>query len=621
MRLLSVAPLVSGFPHEELSYFSKDDIVPGDLVEIQIKRRNIRGLVLSSIPAAEERQSLRHASFTTKKISKLLIKNFLSPSLWKSLEYISSYTLTPIGRLIYDLIPEQAFSTLTTLITPPTSRGSDLYLLQQAYDERITRYKTTIRESFSKKQTLVIFFPTITDIEHAKTELSRGIDDYVVVLHSGLTEKQAKTSYDIITHEEHPILILATPTIIPWQRQDLGSIIIEREHSHYYYTHGSKSYDMRYVLEQLARESNIPCTLGSHMLSLRAHMLYRKKEAYEVIPIHFRNDIPIEIIPMTDANKTSSPFLSRKALTILHEAKLEERGHIFIYAHRKGMYPTTVCLDCGTLFTCPTCERPYVLHKIAGVRTYVCHECEHIVRLDEDTTLSCRHCGGWRMQTLGIATTGIEEELERLGIPLYVIDGERTTTRAKIKKVYKEWEDAPYGVLIGTEMAHNSLTRADHIIILSMDSLFSLPEYRTDEKILTLVTEMGEKIRTFPGSSHKLLFQTRLPKNSVIGFLSSYTLLDMYNALLKEREDTLLPPHYIIIKATFDNLPDQLRTRMEQELEPYVVEWYEAGKGVTLLFIHIKETEWAHNTPIRERIWRIVYNGNPEVNPLSFFSV
>ena len=59
MRVLTVAPLANGIPYEELSYFSKDDVNPGDLVEITIKRRVCRALVLDAHDAGEERQSLR----------------------------------------------------------------------------------------------------------------------------------------------------------------------------------------------------------------------------------------------------------------------------------------------------------------------------------------------------------------------------------------------------------------------------------------------------------------------------------------------------------------------------------------------------------------------------------
>jgi primosomal protein N' len=618
MQVLSVAPLASGIPYEELSYFGKDDVHAGDLVDITIKRRNARALVIDAQKAAEEKQSLRHASFGLKKISKVHTKEFLHPKMWNALLYASSYLMQPQGILMYDLIAEKAFDMLKPIGVPDNAKGFELLLLEQSYDERLTRYKTTIRESFSKKKSLVMFFPTITDLEYARAELSRGIEDYCVILHSGLTDKQYKDNYKELSDNTHPLLILTTSSILPWIRKDLGLVIIEREHSHYYFTHGDQGYDMRVVLEQLARGSNIPCLLGSHMLSLRAHMLYKTRDAHEVMPLQFRNDAAISVIPMIDENKSASPYLSRQTLAMLHSAKLSSSGRYFLYAHRKGMYPTTVCSDCGTLFTCPNCNRPYVLHRIAGLRTYVCHGCENIVQLNEDTTLSCRHCGGWRMQTLGIATTGVEEELRRLGIPLFLIDGEHTPTRAKVKKAYKEWMESPYGVLIGTEMAHNVVEKADGIVILSLDSLFSLPEYRTDEKVLNLVTEMAEKVKN-NHQGNKLILQTRLRGMPVIKQLTAPSFREVYDTMLKEREQFLLPPYYVVIKASFDNLADDMRARLEQELEPYVVEWFEAGRGVTLLFIHIKETEWANNPSVRERIKRIIYHGKPLVNPLHFF--
>jgi len=619
MKVLTVAPLAPGIPYEELSYFSKDDVEVGDLIEINVKRRNCRGLVIDAEKAEEDRQSLRHANFNLKKSGKIINKHLLPAPIWNALHFSSSYLMTSLGSMLYDLISEKSFATLTPFLTTQNGAGFEILLLQESYENRLTRYKTTIRESFSKKRSLVIFFPTIIDLEYAKDTLGKGIENYVITLHSALTDKQIKQSLSTLNKNEHPLLILATPSLLPWERADLGLVIIEREHSQYYYTHGENGYDMRFVLERLAHASNIPCLLGSNMLSLRAHLLFKKRDAHEAMPLHFRNDAPIDVIPMTDENKSASPYLSRKTLAILHTAKQEKKGHYFLYSHRKGMYPTTICSDCGTIFACPTCNRPYVLHKIAGIRTYLCHGCENIVRLEEDTTLACRHCGGWRMQTLGIATSGVEEELKRLGIPLFLIDGEHTNTKVKVKKVYKEWKDAPYGVLIGTEMAHNIIDKCDGITILSLDSLFSLPEYRTDEKIINLVTEMAEKVTVNLDNDGRLILQTRLKNMPIIKQLTSHSLLDVYNILLSERDQLLLPPYYVVIKATFSNLSDDIRTRMEQELEPYVVEWFEAGRGITLLFVHIKETEWANQKIVRDRLRRIVYDGNPSVNPLHFF--
>lgn len=619
MYLLTVSPLANGIPYEELSYFSKEEVHPGDLVEITIRKRVCRALVLSVVNAQEEKQSLKHASFVTKKISRVLVKEFLHPKLWKALAYASSYMMRSIGTLIYDLLSEKSFDELTPLVVPDEERGFEILLLEQNYENRMLRYKTTIREMFSKKKSLVLFFPTIIDLENAKDILSRGIDEYVVCFNGSLTDKQYTSSLERLRQADHPLLILSTPSLLPWTRKDLGLVIIEREHSSYYYTHGDNGYDMHRIIELLAKASSMPCLLGSHMLSLRSHMLFKKKDATEIMPLQFRNDSNVTVVPMTEDNRTGSPYLSKIALQILRQLQVAKNGHLFLYAHRKGMYPTTVCSDCGELFTCNNCHRPYVLHRIAGMRTYVCHGCESIIQINEETSLTCRRCGGWRMMTLGIATTGVEEELSRLGIPLFVIDSERTPTRAKVKKVYKEWQESSHGVLIGTEMAHNVVMSCDGIIILSLDSLFSLPEYRTDEKILSLVTEMSEKLSRGVHTDAPLILQTRLKSSPVIKQLTSPSFRDVYVALLKEREQLLLPPYYTVIKASFDNLSEDVRKRFEQELEPYTVMWFEQGRGVTLLFVHIREEEWANHQDIREKVKRVVYDAHPVINPLHFF--
>ena len=352
MRVLTVAPLANGIPYEELSYFGKDTVNAGDLVEITIKRRICKALVIDARDAKEERQSLRHASFGLKKITKVITKEFLHPKLWKALAYTSSYLLKPPGAIIYDLLSEKSFDTIIPAVVPVGAKGFELLLLEQSYENRITRYKTTIRESFSKRKSLVMFFPTITDLEHAHDRLSFGIEEYVVTLHSGLTDKQYRQAQDTIIHNTHALLILSTPSLVPWIRVDLGLVIIEREHSPYYYTHGDNGYDMRFVIEELAKASAIPCLLGSHMLTLRAHMLYKQRDAHEVIPLQFRNDTDVSIIPMVDNNKSASPYLSHRAVSLLHEISLSKKGHYFFYAHRKGMYPTTICYDCGTLYVC-----------------------------------------------------------------------------------------------------------------------------------------------------------------------------------------------------------------------------------------------------------------------------
>jgi hypothetical protein len=75
----------------------------------------------------------------------------------------------------------------------------------------------------------------------------------------------------------------------------------------------------------------------------------------------------------------------------------------------------------------------------------------------------------------------------------------------------------------------------------------------------------------------------------------------------------------VVIKASFDNLQDGVRKKFEEELSEYTLFWFEQGKGVTLLFIHIKESVWNSNESVREQVKRVVYDARPVVNPLHFF--
>jgi hypothetical protein len=78
MLLLTVAPLAKGIPYEELSYFSKLEVHEGDLVEITIRKRVCRALVIRVDDVEDEKQSLKHASFIAKKLSLFLLCTFSS---------------------------------------------------------------------------------------------------------------------------------------------------------------------------------------------------------------------------------------------------------------------------------------------------------------------------------------------------------------------------------------------------------------------------------------------------------------------------------------------------------------------------------------------------------------
>lgn len=618
MNVIAVTPLSQKIPHENLSYFSKHDVHIGDLVEMHIKKKITLGIVTAVSFVKEEKQELRHALYGLKKMGKIIQKEYIEEKVMHTLIYCASYHLVSIGTLLHDLIPEKIIMRGITLfqkdITLPISphTSADIYALQHTFQERITRYKSIIRENFAQNMSVIIMAPTIRDVEHIEEALGKGISEYTVTIHSGLSEKTWKTHTDQIQTDTHPLLIISTVSLLPFIRCDIGTLILEREHSHYYHGH-KEQIDFKHVMTLLAKTHAIQCILSSPLISLSTYQKVESKEIQELIPLQQRNDTGLSLVTLHKETKSPSFYFAHDVYTLLSRLKKEESGHYFIYAHRKGMYPSTICSDCGSLFTCRNCNKPYVLHKIGGVRTYVCHNCEDIQQVHEDISITCNYCDSWRLQTLGVATGGIEEALSLLSIPTFCIDGERTNTKTKVKKEYKAWKESKYGILIGTEMALHILDEADISIISSLDSLFSLPEYRTDEKIIHLITEIAEKTK-----EHTIL-QTRLPKMPIMKYIQHDSFVSFYKDTLEERKEAHLPPYYVIIKVTLYNMQEETKQYIESIVGDEEKTWFEAGGGKSLLFIHIQKEKWEENQSLRDMYKGIAFNHETTVNPLHFF--
>lgn len=615
MKLYLVSPLTSGLPFDSLSYFSKDQISLGSLVYITIKKRKVPGIIISAQNIEDERMSIKNATFAIKKINEEDRQDFIDPDLMEAITLAGDITLSYLPNLLRTLIPERLLEKRdgTKLYSNKKVRRSELFLLSLPREERFTRYKSLTRESFAKNESLVIFFPTITELLKAEIELSKGISDYVISLHSKVTQKNTK-DIDEKLHSSHPLLILSTPSLHAFVRADIGQIVIENEMSHYYINHDG--IDLRTLFTCITKELSLPLLFSATLLSLERYQLLKEGMAVDLMPLYMRSDNCFTLIKMDEVEKQGSPYLCFESLKEIEKLRNVGAGHYFIYTQRKGMYPTTICADCSTLLTCKKCDKPLVMHSIGSTRTYMCHYCEELTRITEENPVHCKKCGSWRMRMLGIASSGMESLFRESGIPVFVIDGERTKTKKEIQQTLDGYKKAPLAILIGTELALNVLEECDSSVIASLDSLFSLPEYSIDERIVSLIIDLKQKTKD------KLLLQTRMSKNPLFSYLTDYSFHNYYAWALEERKNLHLPPFYSVIKCAFTSLHDDEKNFIAKALTDKKNEhvFFEAGPQKLLLFIHIKKEDWESNKEERERIRTLCAQGKMEYNPQNFFT-
>ena len=101
------------------------------------------------------------------------------------------------------------------------------------------------------------------------------------------------------------------------------------------------------------------------------------------------------------------------------------------------------------------------------------------------------------------------------------------------------------GILIGTEMAlHYIHEPIENSVIASMDSLFSIPDFKINEKIMRLIL----RIRSL--SYKQMILQTRNPEQKVFNYAIGGNLGLFYKDEIEDRKVFGYPPFSTMIKIS-----------------------------------------------------------------------
>lgn len=558
MWIVEVIPIKKGFPKDILTYFSAEPVSDGAIVSIPLRSKFIDGIVVGSKDAKEEKAAIKRGDFSLRKISKIKTESPLPDCLFQAVTLASRYYRRTRGEFLDIFIPDFSFYGALPEKMKRTTRSNDevqpdRLLFQAPLEERTAYYRTYIRESFARKESITIICPTISDCHRFQEVLSKGISDFVYVLHSELTKKKRTDTIKALGEESHAIVLVCTPSYASLLRNDVGTIVLEHENSAAYTTPISPSYDFRVLMEMLARCAGIKYIAADSLLRVETLGRYENKEFGALTPITFRSfgSTEIKIIPhgIPEAvplrmRSEQIPALSPEIHALIAHA-MQTQSHIFAFALRTGLSTFTRCRDCGHVLACEYCTAPLVLYaNSAERRVFICNKCKR----HKPSESKCSRCGSWSLAALGTGTAFVEEEIKRLfpDLPVFRIDREVTTTRAQALKTAAAFAAAPTGILIGTEMALYYLSEdITHSIIVSFDTLYNIPSYRTTERIINLFLSISERTKG------KLYVQTKHIDEPVIELIASNNYASWYREELAERMEYGYPPFTTIFKIVW----------------------------------------------------------------------
>lgn len=562
LQVITVAPITKGFLGEHLTYFTREEVNVGAIVEVLIRQRPALALVLKVQGASDVKAALRRSDFAIKKAERVVNKQFFTPAFIQAAGETADYYATNLGTILKTYTPQMVLDqmseevegdespVITPLAIPVEKFKREDFVLQEADAERISFYKSLIREAFAKDQSVFCLLPTAAEIDKIVPDLTRGIEDYALILNATLSKKELSTRLAKAKDLSHPLLIIATPLFLFLTRPDIKTLIVEREESDSYKSLQRPKSDARFLAQALAKAAGWKFILGD--LGLRAETVFKTEqmEFTPISPLKYRSflDLKQEIIALGGREekelKKEWPVVSAQLLDYLKQA-LGNGERFFILSGRRGLSPTTVCNDCGLIKSCEFCERPLILHEKKnkkGENTLICHHCGH----EENKLDTCRNCGSWRLTTLGTGIEKVERELKRIfkETPIFRIDSDSVKTGKEVKTIVAQFMKKPGSILLGTELALNYLTTpVPNVAAVALDSVLSAPDFRLNEKIFLML------LRARSLASKRFIIETRKPENKIYSLACQGNLLDFYREELEERQKLGWPPFSTLIKV------------------------------------------------------------------------
>ena len=563
-------PLKKGVLRGDLTYFTSMNIPVGHVVAVPLRNKKTLALVTSEEDLKESKGNVKGMNYNLKRVLEdkgpsIFLKEFID-TVFDTSKYFAQNKHNVIPFLLPNIFIEHydKITKIKNAIKKVSEDGKKLraekLLLQYPLEDRISVYKTLVRESFAKGQSIFMVLPTASDIEKFTKELSKGIEQFTFSIHSAISAKKNLINYQKILTSTHPVFIIGTAPFLSIPRKDIGTIILEHENSNTFKMLHRPNFDLRIFTEIYASKIKAKLIIADDILRFETIGRKDTDNLHPFYPLSYRIDFSgkIDILGKELAEGKKFQIFNEESIEMIKNT-LENKKNVFIFSLRKGLATMTICRDCGEMVACERCGSPLVLYLShqGKQRMFVCNRCE----MEKGSDLACISCGGWNLISFGLGTDTISEEIKKIfpKISIFKLDKESAKTALGAQKIIKEFEESSGSILVGTEMTFFYLKNKVALsIIASFDSLWSIPSFKMSEKIIQIA------FSTITNTKDRFIIQTKNTNDDAIVSIKSGSLLSFVRSELEDREKLNYPPYKRFIKITY--LGDKEQTNKARKM-------------------------------------------------------
>lgn len=626
MFVIEVIPLARGSHISSLSYYSATAYDPGTIIDVPIRSKQVPAMVTDTKPVSAAKTAVRAATFSLKKLPEQSARRVLPNALIQTAHELQKTYPAQLGAILFALLPPEVregdHALEHTAQYAHDNVQPEIDVLEAAYEDRYMSYRSSIREVFAHRGSVLFVVPTSAHIEPAVEMLSQGIEKRVVVFSPTLTKKKTLAAYESFYDLTNAKLIITTPSHAYLDRHDITHIIVEQSRSRHYKAKVRPYIDHRDALKALAHVTNRSVTFGD--ILPRAEEEYARREEFYATngehPKRINLHAKLQIVEQKDEPVASKPFEIFSEETLAHMTEvIKSRKRIFVYAARRGLAPIVVCGDCGYIFRCPDSGAPYTLfktmHNGEEERWFLSQTSGKRIRASD----TCPKCGSWRLSERGIGIQHIQKELSAKmpRVPVMLFDHTTATTYKKAKIIVGRFFDTKGSILLGTQMALPYLTEPiDTTVITSHDATRSIPSWRAEEEFLGLLLALREL------TDDTVLLQTRTEPDELLALAQQGAIEHFYDEELELRQALSYPPFSVFILLSWqDTKEGALKTEagLNDVLKVYKPRFYSAPHSLIKKtkrygLIRVPKSEWP-NTALVDILRKLPPSIKVEINP------
>lgn len=547
-----------------LTYQSDSPYEIGDLVDIPLGRRSETGVILKQEHTINE--SIKYKKIKSK-ISETIT---LSPLDIELYQWMSSYYQYSLGQLIFDTLPRflkrprplkpilgknQPLDFQLTVeqdniiksITPILDQGfSKHYIHGITGSGKTSVYLNLFKQITEKGMSCLFLLPEINLTPQFTQVFEQHLGVPLYLYNSALSNSDRYNLYHLLQHDDSPKIILGVRSSVFLPIKKLGLIVVDEEHDQSFKQDDRCPYNGRDVAIKKSQLAKIPIVLGSATPSLENFYQFTTAQASHQYHI-LKNRPGTSVLPEIKIIDERSKELNNRLLwPLMNESiekiksAIEKKEQVLVFINRLGFANYVQCRSCGHQFNCPNCS---VTLKYFKQRSELsCNHCEYKISFPD----SCPACSCLTLEQKGYGTERVLSVLKSIFPTLKIdrFDRDEIKNLEQLSSKLDEFHQRKIDILVGTQMlskGHN-FQNVNLVLILGIDAQLNFPDFRSNEKVFQLITQVAGRAGRY-GSKSEVLIQTLNKDNPLFKYILEHSFNEFYESELEIRQAAFCPPY------------------------------------------------------------------------------